>query len=230
MNRRHWLFGVFPSVLDNRRRGTDGSSTGIPQIDFASGLPVEVICAAGLEKSLRCPIGIVSAEAAGSGIVDSKDAMVISLCSIRFNGRPVQELIRHKGILIGVSRIEVTSVPREMIRQGGTVSPGAQNVGMRQHLLCIDLLRWRRVCNLGFAGVWRRAKPQQARADDRSSRDEKNPFHYFQVTPSLMGNRSKNHTYSARCSRPIGSRDQEATARRALDRRRVGLCLQRRCP
>src|SRR5215469_10199650 len=98
MNHRHWLFGVFPSISDSRRQDTDGSSTGIPQIDFPSRLAVEITCAAGLEKSLRCPIGIVGAEAAGSRIVDSKNPIVINLCSIRLNARPVPELICQQGI------------------------------------------------------------------------------------------------------------------------------------
>src|SRR5215831_4249908 len=118
MNLRHWLFGPFPSISDSRRRDTDSSSTGIPQIDCPSRLPVEVTCAARLEKSLRCPIGIVGAEAAGSRIVDSKNPMVINLCLIRLNRRPAQELMRQEGILIGIPCAEVTTVPREMIRQG----------------------------------------------------------------------------------------------------------------
>src|SRR6476620_11626055 len=100
MCRRHWLFWVFPSISDSRKLDTDGSSPGIPQIDWPSRLPVEVARAARLEKSLRCPIGIVGAEAAGLRIVDSKNPMVINLCPIRLNGRPVQELIRQEGILL----------------------------------------------------------------------------------------------------------------------------------
>ena len=193
MNRRHWLFGVFPSISDSRRRDTDGSSTGIPQIDCSPRLPVEVTCAARLEKSLRCPIGIVGAEAAGSRIVDSKNPMVINLCSIRLNGRPVQELIRQEGILIRIPCAEVTTVPREMIWQGGRVSPAAHNVGVGQHQLCIDLLRWRRACDLGLRSVSRRVKPEQARSDDRGGGDEKNPVHYLEVTPSLV-EADQNHT------------------------------------
>jgi hypothetical protein len=193
MNRRHWLFGVFPSISDSRRRDTDGSSTGIPQIDWPSRLPVEVTCAARLEKSFRCPIGIVGAEAAGSRIVDSKNPMVINLCSIRLNGRPVQELIRQKGILVRIPCAEVTTVPREMIWQGGRVSPAAQNLGVGQHPLCIDLLRWRRACDLGLPSVLRRVKPEQAPYNDRGGGDEKTPVHYLEVTPSLVGSRSKSH-------------------------------------
>src|SRR5262245_44742884 len=155
MNRRHWLFGACPSISDSRRRDTDGSSTGIPQIDCPSRLPVEVICAARLEKSLRCPIGIVSTEATGSRIVDSKNPIFINLCLIRLNGRPVQELIRQESILIGIPCAEVTTVPREMIWQGGRVSPAAQNVGVGQQRLRIDQLRWRSACDRGLRSVWR---------------------------------------------------------------------------
>ena len=193
MNRRHWLFGVFPSISDSRKRDTDGSSTGIPQIDCPSRLPVEVTCAARLEKSLRCPIGIVGAEAAGSRIVDSKNPMVINLCSIRLNGRPVQELIRQEGILIRSPRAEVTTVPREMIRKGGRVSPTAQNFRVGQHRLCTDLIRWRGACDLRFRSVWRRVKPEQARSDDRGGGDEKKPIHYLEVTPSLFEADQKSH-------------------------------------
>jgi len=193
MNRRHWLFGVFPSILDSRRRDTDGSSTGMPQFDCPSRLPVEVTCAARLEKSLRCPIGIVGAEAAGSRIVDSKNPLAINLCSIRLNGCPVQELIRQKGILIRIPCAEVTTVPREMIWQGGKVSPAAQNVGVGQHSLRIDLLRWRRACDPGLRSMWRQVKPEQARSDDRGGGDEKNPIHYLEVTPSLVEADQKSH-------------------------------------
>jgi hypothetical protein len=150
-------------------------------------LPVEVTCAARLEKSLRCPIGIVGAEAASSRIVDSKNPMVINLCSIRLNGRPMEELIREEGILIRIPCAEVTTVPREMIWQRGRVSPAAQNLGVGQYPLCIDLLRGRRACDLGFRSMGRRVKPEQARSDDRGRRDEKNPIHYVEVTPSLVG-------------------------------------------
>src|SRR5262249_7200543 len=146
MNRHRWLFGVFPSISDSRRPDTDGSSTGIPQIDCPSRLPVEVICPARLEKSLRCPVGIVGAKAAGSRIVDSKNPMVINLCLIRLNACPVQELIRQQGILIGILCAEVTTVPREMIWQRGRISPAAQNVGVGEQSLCIDPLRWRSAC------------------------------------------------------------------------------------
>src|SRR5215831_19545966 len=175
MNLRHWLFGPFPSISDSRRRDTDSSSTGIPQIDCPSRLPVEVTCAARLEKSLCCSIWIVGAEAAGSWIVDSKNPIVINLRSIRLNGRPVQKLIRQEGILIRIPCAEVTTVPCEMIWQGGRVSPASQNVGVGQHLLCIDLFRWRRACDLGLRSVWWRVKPEQARSDDRGGGDEKNP-------------------------------------------------------
>src|SRR5215469_2189698 len=140
MSRRHWLFGVFPSISDSRKRDTDGSSTGIPQIDCLSRLPVEVTCAPRLEKSLRCPIWIVGAEAAGSRIVDSKNLMVINLCLIRLNGRPMQELMRQERILVRIPCAEVTTMPREMIWQGGRVSPGGQNFGVGQRRLCSDLL------------------------------------------------------------------------------------------
>jgi len=56
---------------------------------------------------------------------------------------------------------------------------------------CIDLLRWRRACDLCFRSAWRRVKPEQARSDDRGGGNEKNPIHYLEVTPSLVGNRSK---------------------------------------
>jgi hypothetical protein len=39
--------------------------------------------------------------------------------------------------------------------------------------------------------VWRRVKPEQARSEDRGGGDEKNPIHYLEVTPSLVGSRSK---------------------------------------
>src|SRR5262249_12896230 len=187
MNRRHWLFGVFPSISDSRRRDTDGSLRGIPKIDCPARAPVEVTGAARLEKSLRCPIGIVGAEAAGARIVDSKNPLVINLCSIRLNGRPVQELIRQEGIFVRIPCAEVTTVPRKMIWQGGRVSPAAQNLGVGQHRLYIDLLRWRRACDLALRGVWRRVKPEQSRPDDRGGADEKNPVHYLEVTPSLAG-------------------------------------------
>jgi hypothetical protein len=35
--------------------------------------------------------------------------------------------------------------------------------------------------------MWRRVKPEQARSDGRGRRDEKNPIHYVEVTPSLVG-------------------------------------------
>jgi hypothetical protein len=195
MSRRHWLFGVFPSILDSRKLDTDGSSTGIPQIDWPSRLPVEVTRAVRLEKSLRCPIGIVGAEAAGSRIVDSKNLMVINLCPIRLNGRPVQELIGQEGILVRIPCAEVTPMPREMIWQRARISPAAQNVGVGQHPLCIDLLRLRRVCDLGRRSVLRRVKPEQARSNDRGRGDEKNPVHYLEVTPSPV-EADQNHTYS----------------------------------
>ena len=187
MNRRHWLFGVFPSISDSRRQDTDGSSTGIPQIDCTPGLSVEITCAARLEKSLSCPIGIVGAEAACSRIVDSKNALVINLCPIRLNGRAVQELMRQESILIRIPCAEVTTVPRKVIWQGGRVSPAAQNLGVGQRRLCIDLLRWRRICDLGLRSVRRRVKPNQARSDDRGDGNEKTPVHYLEVTPSLAG-------------------------------------------
>jgi hypothetical protein len=105
----------------------------------------------------------------------------------------VQELIRQEGILIRSPCAEVTTVPREMIWQGGGVSPAAHNVGVGQHQLCIDLLCWRRACDLGLRSVWRRVKPEQARSDDRGGGDEKNPVHYLEVTPSLV-DADQNHT------------------------------------
>jgi hypothetical protein len=98
----------------------------------------------------------------------------------------VQELIRQEGILVRIPRAEVTTVPREMIWQGGRISPTAQNVGVGQHPLCIDLLRWRRACGLGRCSVLRRVKPEQARSNDGGGGNEKNPVHYLEVTPSLV--------------------------------------------
>ena len=99
----------------------------------------------------------------------------------------MQELICQKGILIRIPCAEVTTVPREMIWQGGSVSPAAQNLGVGQHRLCIDLLLWRRARDLGLRSVWRRVKPEQARSDDRGDANEKNPVHYLEVTLSLVG-------------------------------------------
>ena len=119
--------------------------------------------------------------------------MVINLCLIRLNSRPVQELIRQESILIRIPCEEVTTVPREMIWQGGRVSPAAQNLGVGQHRLCIDLIRWRRAWDPGLRSVWRRVKPEQARSHDRGGGDEKNPVHYLEVTPSLV-EADLNHT------------------------------------
>jgi len=119
--------------------------------------------------------------------------MVINLCSIPLNGRPVQELICQKGILIRIPCAEVTTVPREMIWQGGRVSPAAQNLGVGQHRLCIDLLRWGRACDLGLRSMSRRVKPEQARSDDRGGGNEKNPVHDLEVTPSLTRADQKLH-------------------------------------
>lgn len=164
---------------------------GIPQIDFSSRLPVEIICAAWLEKSLRCPIGIVGAEAAGSRIVDSKNPMVINLSSIRLDARPMQELIRQESILIRIFGAEVTTVPSEMIWQRGRISPTPQNIGVGQHRLFIDLLRSRRAGDLGLRRVRRRAKPEQARSDNRGGSDNKDAIHDLDVTPGPVRSRSK---------------------------------------
>ena len=110
----------------------------------------------------------------------------------------MQELIRQEGILIRIPGAEVTTVPREMIWQGGRVSPAAQNLGVGQHRLCIDLLRWRRACDLGPRSVWRRLKPEQARSDDRGGGNEKDPVHYLEVTPSLAGADQKLHVLAVR--------------------------------
>ena len=105
----------------------------------------------------------------------------------------MQELICQQGILIRIPRAEVTTVPSEMIWQGGRVSPAAQNLGVGQHRLCINLLRWVRACDLGLRSMSRRVKPEQARSDDRGGGNEKNPVHYLEVTPSLTRADQKLH-------------------------------------
>ena len=177
MNRPHRLFGVSPSISDSRRRDTLGSSVGIPQIDLPPRLSVEVICVAGLKKSFRCPIGIVSTEAVRSRIVDSKNPMVINLCLVVLKSRPMYELICQEGILIRVPRAEVPTVPRKMIWQGGRVSPAAENVGIGQRTLRIDLLRRRSACERGPRRVWVRVKPKPGCRGDCGKAEEKNTFH-----------------------------------------------------
>src|SRR6476646_6546588 len=97
----------------------------------------------------------------------------------------MQELVRQEGILFRIPCAEVTTVPHEMIWQGGRVSPAAQNLGVGQYRLFTGLLRWRGASDLGLLSVLRRVKPEQARSNDRSGGGEKNPVHYFEVTLSL---------------------------------------------
>jgi hypothetical protein len=88
-----------------------------------------------------------------------------------------------------------------MIWQGGRVSPVAQNLGVGQHRLCIDLLHWRRAWDLGLRSVWRRVKPEQAPSDNRGGGNEENSVHYPEVTPSLAGADQKLHVIAVRDAR-----------------------------
>ena len=129
----------------------------------------------------------------------------------------MQELIRQKGILIRIPCAEVTTVPREMIRQGGRVSPAAQNLGVGQHRLCIDLLRWERACDFGLRSMSRRVKPEQARSDDRGGGNEKNPIHYLEVTPSLVEADQKSHVVTVLVREAVGELMTLDEALKALD-------------